>query len=478
MRVNWEDIKFFAWKYSTKKNLIIVGIVVLVISLTLIIAGLFMTGKISVKSLAISSFSTINKTVQLLAIEPDIKKEFEVVDALVQKFTAQDNVERRFLFLLQNNTELRPGGGFLGQYAIVKVKNGEVTSSFFEDANLLDQKITANVPPPYPFKRLLGIKNWKFRDSNFSPDFPTNAEKAKYFYRLAGGSTTFDGVIAVDADVMKSVLALTGPITVPGYPETYTSENVVMALEEKVEKAYIMDPELDTQARKDVMQKMTPLIIEKLFTLGNITKIAEMVHNELKNKDIMINFTDPELQKLVDSVYWNGKVADTWGGDYLMMVDANMGAMKTDYYMRRSISYDVDFTQPKPVVTLNISYKNTAPSGDWRTSDYHSYLRIYAPKGSNFLERKMVGYPNIGEEFGKTYFGVKVDVLIGGETDAMIKYELPENIKPDDYRLLIQKQSGVGEVPVKIHIKTKDGEANQDATLIKDLQFNLNRNNK
>ena len=63
--------------------------------------------------------------------------------------------------------ELRPTGGFLGQYAVVKLKDGEVTSLLVEDANLLDQRITANVPAPYPFKKMMEIKNWKFRDSNF-----------------------------------------------------------------------------------------------------------------------------------------------------------------------------------------------------------------------------------------------------------------------------------------------------------------------
>jgi hypothetical protein len=189
----------------------------------------------------------------------------------------------------------------------------------------------------------------------------------------------------------------------------------------------------------------------------------------------MLNFSDQDLQKLIGSVFWDGKVSDSWGGDYLMTVDANMGAMKTDYYMRRSISYDVDLTQTKPVVTLNILYKNTAPYGDWRTSDYHSYLRVYAPKGSNFLERKMVGYPNISEEFNKTVFGVKVDVLIGKETAAMIKYELPETLDRDNYRILIQKQSGVNNTEIKVHAKTKNDDFNYSGVLTKDLNLQITK---
>lgn len=223
---------------------------------------------------------------------------------------------------------------------------------------------------------------------------------------------------------------------------------------------------------------MEPIIIDKLFSLGNISKIAEMVHSEFKNRNIMVNFSDPELESLADSVFWTGKMSTDWGGDYLMLSDANMGSLKTDYYIKREINYEVDLTQAKPTVTLNIKIKNTAKAGDWRTSDYHEYMRVYVPKGSTFLDRKMVGYPNIGEEFGKTYFGVIVHVLINGETDGMIKYELPENFDASNYKLLIQKQSGAGDIPVHVSVKTKDGEATQDQILKDDLKFEFTQTPK
>jgi len=428
------------------------------------------------KFLAISSLSAINKVSKFLPITEDEKKELDVVNQLVQKLTASDNIERKFLILLQNNYELRPGGGFLGQYAIIKIKNGAMISLLVEDANLLDQRITADIPTPYPLKRMLQLKKWKFRDSNFSPDFPTNVEKAKYFMRLAGGTTNFDGVIAVNSDVFNNVLALTGPITVPGFTGEFNSNNGALLLEEKVEKIYIMNPEIDTQNRKEIMKKMAPIIADKLFNLGNVTKIAELVHNEMKNRNIMLNFTDPEMQKLAESVHWDGTVTKDWGGDYLMLVDANMGSLKTDYYMKREITYNVDLTTEKPTATLNILYKNTAPYGDWRTSDYHTYLRIYSPRGSDFLERQMIGYPNITEEFNKITFGVVVHVLIGKETNGMIKYELPETIDQENYKLLIQKQSGTGDIPVKVHLKTKYGEFDQEQILTKDLKFEFQKN--
>jgi hypothetical protein len=105
--------------------------------------------------------AALEKMSKFLPISQDEKKELEVVNLIVGTLTKNDNQERKFLVLLQNNAELRPGGGFLGQYAIIKIKNGEVISTYVEDANLLDQRITAKVSPPYPFKRMIQLKSWK-----------------------------------------------------------------------------------------------------------------------------------------------------------------------------------------------------------------------------------------------------------------------------------------------------------------------------
>lgn len=444
---------------------------ILAVVLAALAVGGYFYAKNNKKLIAIKSITALGKVSKFLPVGSDEQKELDVIGQLTDALTKSDGVTRSYLLLLQNNMELRPGGGFLGQYAVVKIKNGDVAASYFEDANLLDQRITAQITPPFPFKRLMQIKNWKFRDSNFSPDFPTNVAKAEYFYRLAGGNPDFDGVIAINAQAFNDVLALTGPVTVPGYGVEFDSDSGFLKLEEVVEKQYIMDPSLDTQNRKAIMKKLTDVMIQKLVSMKNIPKLSEFVHDEFREKNIMINFKDQALQQLAESVYWDGSVSEDWGSDYLMMVDANMGALKTDYYMKREISYNVDLTAAKPTVDLEIVYSNTAPAGDWRTSDYHSYMRLYVPKGSEFIESKMASHLNNGEEFGKTYFGFKVDVLIGGQTDIHIKYDLPEGLGKDDYKLLIQKQSGVKDVPVKVHVKSDQGEFDQQQTMTGDLKF-------
>lgn len=434
-------------------------------------AGFWIFKKTDTVSLVTSSISVAKTVIKLLPVKADTKKEVEVIDALAQKLTQKDGVERRFLLLLQNNMELRPGGGFLGQYAVMKIKDGAVTGLTFEDANLLDQRIKAKIPTPYPFEKMMSLKKWKFRDSNFSPDFPTNVEKAKYFYRLSGGNNDFDGVVAVNATTFQRAFELTGPITINGVE--LNSENAVLKLEELVEKKYLLNPDIDTQNRKAMMKTLAAQMTDKLVELNNIPGLSSFVLEELRNKDVMLNFVDQELQQKVAEAHWDGTVNTEWDGDYFMMVDANMGALKSDYYIKRSIEYNVDLTGEKPIAEVFLPYQHTATYGDWRTSDYHSYLRIYVPKGAKLLEREMVSYPLENEEFNKSYFGFVLHVLINRGTNVRLKYELPESVREGNYKLLIQKQSGVGEVPVKIKVKTAEGEFTKEDVLIKDLKFEV-----
>ncbi len=455
-------------------------VIALLLLALLTISGffLFFYAKEHKEEFAAGGFALFEKVSRLLPLEPDTKQEIETVNALVSHFTQNDGKTHTLLLLLQNNYELRPGGGFLGQYGILKVQDGKILSFTFEDANLLDQRITAKVTPPWPLTRYAQIKKWKFRDSNFSPDFPTNAAKAEYFYRLSGGRTQFDGVVAINADVLNHVIGVVGPITIPGFG-TYTAENAAIDLEEDVERAYLGDdvPAELKQNRKNVMKTLSAEIVKRIGSIGDIQKLANLGLEELRDKNVQLFFKDATLQKKIASVHWDGTVSKEWNKDYLMVVDANLGALKTDYYIRRSLDYTVDFTGETPKATVLYTYDHTATHGDWRTSDYHTYTRILAPSGSKYIDQSRVKTGGVSSqetaEWNKMVFGYKVDTLIGTTLPTGISYELPSTITPENYELLIQKQSGTGTIPVKVTLKTKEKEYVETFELKKDLRISI-----
>jgi hypothetical protein len=111
--------------FSRRQKIITAIIVVLLI----LIGSGFFYAKNNKTEFAGGALGIFKKVSQFLPIEADTKKEIAVIDTLVSELTKKDGVTRTYMVMLQNNYELRPGGGFLGQYAVVKVKDGEVSSS-------------------------------------------------------------------------------------------------------------------------------------------------------------------------------------------------------------------------------------------------------------------------------------------------------------------------------------------------------------
>ena len=91
-----------------------------------------------------------------------------------------------YLVLFLNNTEIRPGGGFIGTYAVVKVDKGSPQLLKTEGTEVLDYSTPgSDLPvPPKPLKEQVLVDKWYFRDSNWSPDFRLSAEKSLELYRL------------------------------------------------------------------------------------------------------------------------------------------------------------------------------------------------------------------------------------------------------------------------------------------------------
>jgi hypothetical protein len=217
-------------------------------------------------------------------------------------------------------------------------------------------------------------------------------------------------------------------------------------------------------------------VLKKTVTLSKLEKVklAESLIADLNNKSVQLYFYDKDEQDLTEKLGWSGEMDNNWSDDYLMVVDANVGAYKSDYFIKRSMSYSVDLTKDIPEATLKITYNHTAKEKNWFVRNYLTYLRLYLPKGSiitNFANNTDVDY---GEEFNKKLGGSFIEVPINTNKTIEIKYNLPKEFKSKDYKLKIQKQSGSGSVPTVIDIKLANGESlhfdlnlNKDETVVK-----------
>lgn len=368
--------------------------------------------------------------------------------------------EKTYLFLLQNNTELRPSGGFIGTYGLLKVSAGEIISLKTDNSYNLDEaaKKLPVVEPPAALKKYLKQNAWYFRDSNWSPDFPTSAEQALLFYQREGGAKNVDGVLAVTPTTISALLKLVGPIKV-GEIE-FTADNFVDKLQAYVDVGYKSDGQSAAQ-RKDIIGLMTKELVDRLMKLpiAEWKDVFLIISQQLNAKQLLLYMREAAVQSLLAEQNWAGAIDRTPDVDSLLVVDANLASLKTDLVMARSYFYTVKLDGDRPLAELVITYKHTGKFDwrtNWRITRYNTYVRVYVPGGSELVsstgaqkqERSnAAGEVTTTSELGKTVFGAYKSIEPGTESQLKLTYRLPiavgQQLKQRVYRLQWQKQAGM-----------------------------------
>lgn len=363
--------------------------------------------------------------------------------------------EKTYLFLLQNNSEIRPTGGFIGTYGILKIKDGNIT--YFKTDNIYNLDTPAeeylNVEPPWPLTRYNKVFKWLMRDSNWSPDYPTTAQKAEWFYHQERGpEKKIDGVIAVTPTFIESLLDLTGEIKVNDF--TFNSNNLVDILQFQVEKGFYRQG-LPESERKEVIGSLSKVILNELLSLpkNKWPELWKIINKDISEKQILIYLKDDNIQNLVLENNWGGEVK-SYDGDYLLIVDANLASLKSDRKVVRKINYTLSQENDNLFAEISINYDNQNILTDF-TTRYRTYTRIYVPKGSELIQSEgaMIdckisekGDVNQEEELNKTVFGAFICIEPQEHKSLTFKYQLPEyiqkQIKNGQYKLFVQKQPG------------------------------------
>ena len=96
----------------------------------------------------------------------------EIVDLAVKgieilpEFLGTDGKRREYLVLLQNEAELRPGGGFIGSLGFLSFEGGYLLNFEVKDVYEADGQLKGHVEPPEEIKTYLGEAGWYLRDAN------------------------------------------------------------------------------------------------------------------------------------------------------------------------------------------------------------------------------------------------------------------------------------------------------------------------
>ncbi|MFC1663213.1 DUF4012 domain-containing protein [Patescibacteria group bacterium] len=351
----------------------------------------------------------------------------------------------KYLFLLQNNAELRPTGGFIGTYGVIEVNDGEIIEFSTDNVYNLDSQSNISVTPPEPLIKYIRADKWFLRDANWSPDFPTSAEQAIWFYEQeTRTNSNFDGVIAITPSLIAQMLLLTDPITV--YGVTFNSENFYKELQYQVSEGFLRQG-ISFSDRKDIIGELGTILITKILSLPQEqwSDLWNILLDNLTEKQFLLYMRDEQAQELISNQNWSGEIKNT-SDDYLTVVDANLASLKTDPSVERKIYYKLDTNRNEPQATVQMTYNHVGEFNNF-TTRYRTYVRIYVPEGSSIIN--VTGNDNdviTNNELGKTVFETFMSIEPGESEVLEITYKISQQIldqiNAGQYKLLIQKQPG------------------------------------
>ena len=351
-----------------------------------------------------------------------------------------------YLIIFQNNSEIRATGGFIGSYARVLVSEGRIKEIKVDDVynpdGLLDDKETQI--PPAPLKEYLGVVSWGMRDANWSPDFSVSASDIERLYEKATNDDV-SGVIAIDLYTIENLIAEIGPINPIGYNEQISASNFFEKAEYYSEVGFTPG----STGKKDFLGACADEIIQKLqeMSVHDLGKLLSSSFRNLTEKHILFSFKEPVINDILKNQNLDGKIVSD-KGDFLWVIDSNVGGNKANYFIDRDINYSVNVNKEGNLrADLTISYKHRGLTDTWPGGNYKNYLRVYVPEGSKIIDTE--GFSSevtTTSDLEKTVFGGLVNVVIDSEQEIKIFYDLPVSLSITDknlqYSLYVQKQSG------------------------------------
>lgn len=305
------------------------------------------------------------------------------------------NGEKTYLILLQNNTELRPGGGFIGSYALAKMDRGELMDLKIYDVYDADGQLQGHVDPPFFLSRYMGASHWYLRDSNASVLFSENGDQALFFLNKEMGIKA-DGVIGINAQVIKDMMGKIGDIQVPEFKQTITAQNVIELTQDHTEKNFFPG---STQ-KKDFLNAFEKALFAKVESNKKIIPpLLALLGNEIQEKSIQTYFPESNIQEVFVSAGSSGGVpmvnkSTTELDDVFGINEANIGQNKVNQYLERRVDHQIKLSEKGDVAeSVSVTYVNTSTKTSAYGGDYTSYLRFILP-----LDASIVGVQIDGQE--------------------------------------------------------------------------------
>lgn len=159
----------------------------------------------------------------------------------------------RILVMLQNNAELRTGGGITGSYLQITAANGTYSLDAQSSSSDFTSRTTPIVDTPAALTTLYGDIVGRFpQNASMPSDFATTARLASAWWQERGGPAP-DLVVSVDPVILVSALRITGPIALAD-GSMLTADDAITRL--LVDPYYTLDADGQTALMQDAAARV------------------------------------------------------------------------------------------------------------------------------------------------------------------------------------------------------------------------------
>lgn len=249
---------------------------------------------------------------------------------------------RRYLVAFLTPAELRGAGGFVGSWAELTARNGDVElSASGRVAELIyarpEGSRQLNGPEDY-IERYGRFDPQDFiQDATYSPHWPSNAEVLADLYEQSTGRAVA-GVLGVDPTGLAAILELTGPVAVPSLANPLDATNAVGLL---TRQQYLLFP--DRAEREDLLAEAVDATFSALVeaSLPAPERLGQVLGAAARGRHLQMWSPVPAEQAFFARIHADSALEIPPGSDGFSVVQQNVGNNKIDAYLQRSVTYEV-----------------------------------------------------------------------------------------------------------------------------------------
>ena len=302
---------------------------------------------------------------------------------------------RTYLIAGENDAEMRDQGDVLS-LALMHAQNGAFNVDTIGSVDDIEPTHPVDVAlPAGTAKVFAGYQPTSLWQSvNATADYPLSAEIMQAMFAQVQG-VHVNGVIALDVPALASLLALTGPVSVPNIAGPISAQNVATVI---LHDQYADYPPGSAQAqRRDNVAAVADATIARMKTEHiDLAALGNALATDVEGRHLIVWDETPSYENTIKAIGASGAIDSTAPTRTFHLAVENSTATKLDYYLNPSENVQVHVTPTgEALVNTTVTLTNTTPPGlgptfqtgpdginSFTPGQYVANVVLWSPRGS------------------------------------------------------------------------------------------------